>query len=701
MLPKRNSSEYNKLRDHLNRLMAISESEMSKKWDSWDETEKHFQAYFDLRTTAKNRSTTYGSDREDAEYPGARPFVIPKSFSNVMTLTSHLHSTFTRRAPIFAVGAANPEYVKAARLMELHLQHQMRRTRGRLKLWFPISDALKFNIGVVHTNWTTHKRVITRQTQQPATTQDILGNPVIDQNAPPVTVEEREETVTFEGNEIQQIDPYCFFPDPRVPVCDMQQGEFMAWRDTKPLTYVLQLANEDNYDINSEFIEKAFEAIRSPREGNHYLGLRATAFPGDDNRFTKQRKPLYRGMVSQGTVILEHIYVDLVPSKYGLKVKTPDGTTVKGSSDIERWHFIQANFSELIYGAPLDSPNGSYPLMGGELFPDGHRFLQNISYQDLGNPFQQAASFLINSRMDNIRLSLNGMWVIDPTSIDPSDFSRSKHGKMIRLKQTARTRDVRAAITQLQVADITAGHVASIEQLLSLADRTLFNPSTIQGQVSTGRRPATEIVAASNAAGSIIRTFAELFSAALMEPLGELMIATTQDRSTIDQWMDITGLPNVQEFANEVKHGLMKISPDDFNKIAGGLYFVPHDGTSPIDPTVQANLAMQMIQVASNSPLLQAKLDLYELFKLWARGLSFQNLEAFELKDSELRDIALRQALLQQIPRAMEDNSFERELQAGNLAPASELGGSQPGNEGGGMNQLAALMGQRSGMEQS
>lgn len=694
MLPKKNSTEYQRLRSHLNKLMQLSESEMSKRWDKWDETEDHFQAYMDLRTTSKNRSDPSGSAFEGSDYPGARPFVIPKSFSNVMTLTSHLHSTFTRRSPVISVGASTPDAFKSARFMEMHLQHQFKRTRGRLKMWFPILDSLKFNLGVVRNQWTTHKRITTTWRDEPGTKKDIFGNEQLDPGAPTRKVPVQEEQTIFEGNEIQQVDPYNFFPDPRVPLCDMEKGEFCAYRYSLPLTTLLQMAErDDDYDVNVEFIKEAFKAIRNETTEGSTLGLIGRAFRGPDNAGTRERRPIYRGQVSSDLVILEEIYVDLIPGKFGLKVYDETNDSVeKASNSIERWKFVLANFSDIIYGEPIDTPNSQYPLIGGELFPDGHRFLENVSYLDLGSPMQQAASFLINSRMDNVRLNLNGQWVVDPNAIEIPDFKRSKHGKILRLKQSARNRDVRSAIQQLPVADITAGHIASVEQMLSLADRTLFNPSTIQGQVSSGRRPATEIVAASNAAGSIIRTFAELLSAAIMEPLGEQMIMNTQQRASIQQWVDLIGLNNMQEFAAERDTGLILVSPSDFQQAAGYLYFIPHDGTSPIDPTMQANLAMQMIQVASQSPMLQVKLDLYELFKLWARGLNFQNLEAFELQDDELRNLAIKQMLLNTIPRTMGDEELMREREAGNVVPVNEAGGMQPGNNGGGMNQQAATM---------
>src|SRR5205085_12475898 len=149
----------------------------------------------------------------------------------------------------------------------------------------------------------------------------------------------------------------------------------------------------------------------------------------------------------------------------------------------------------------------------------GYDFM-SISMHDMIGPFQDILSWLVSSRMENVRTAINNQFVADPARVEVNDIRNSPIGRIIRLKQTAIGLSVREAIMQLQVQDVTQGHIGDIQVMRILADTITGVNDNMRGiQTAGGRRSATEARMAMQNGASRLSQLAVRISGQAFQPL--------------------------------------------------------------------------------------------------------------------------------------------------------------------------------------
>ena len=214
------SDEHTKVLNYMLDRLNYSERTMSGFYSRWNSSEMKVQAYIKLPDREK--------EMKEISKTGAPPVVtdiiVPYSYATIWTIVTYLIHTFCGQKPIFQVSAYKEESVEAAAFMETLLQYNADHTKLILSLiqWF--LDGEIYGVGALRCLW--H---IERANRTVWTTQSMGGFAM--PSAEKKKLRTRQEKVVHEGNKVTPIDPFLFFPDPRVPMAEVnRRGEFVFWR---------------------------------------------------------------------------------------------------------------------------------------------------------------------------------------------------------------------------------------------------------------------------------------------------------------------------------------------------------------------------------------------------------------------------------------------------------------------------------------
>src|SRR5690606_11939060 len=136
--------------------------------------------------------------------------------------------------PVFEYEGTGPEDVMGSLLMSHIVQKHVRHYAMGLNFHTAWRDMFAYGIGICHAMWDQEfaKRTIRREVGWV----DTLKKKFFP------TGEERAESdyeVVFEGNKLENIDPYSFFMDPNVTAHEIEKAEYVGWIDETSLHSLL------------------------------------------------------------------------------------------------------------------------------------------------------------------------------------------------------------------------------------------------------------------------------------------------------------------------------------------------------------------------------------------------------------------------------------------------------------------------------
>ena len=596
-LMKPGSSQHKRVLDYLLKRLDKSQHEMENFYSRWNYNEQRLQAYVhlpDYEQMLKKMS-------DEGKPPQPYNFIIPYSYATISTIVTYLVHTFTGRKPMFQVAAMKQESVEAAHKMEQVLQYQADHTRLIRVLFQYFQDASTYGLGVMKVNWNRERKLRTVWEEAPRTV-NLLGTQV----PLPGTNEKRKSRqmrTVYEGNEVESIDPFMFFPDPSVPMTEVsKRGEFVFWRKFEGKHKLKRM--EADGDI--KWVDNVGEL--NDRRGHDQsvrdLISRGKAHPGSNDGETGHGPNNYTRL-DQGTV-------EIIPAELGF-----------GESQVpEKWIFTIANRQQIIQAEPFDTDHDMHPVAVTEPWGMGHGFGEAGVADYLGS-IQDISSWFINSHVENVRSSINNMFVVDPSMIEMQDLLNPPEGRdglILRLKRAAHGQDVRSAIEQLNVQDVTRGHVSDLQTFMQMGDSLSAVNENIRGlQNSGGRKTATEVRTSSEAAASRLASLARRISAEGIVDMTQMMSLNTQQFLTEDFYLQIVGL--------EGKDTPIQISPEH---VVGDFYFPVHDGTLPLDRVAMLDIWRQLFQIVTQDQQLRQDFDVDRMFEWIAELGGAKNLEDFK-----------------------------------------------------------------------
>jgi len=276
---------------------------------------------------------------------------------------------------------------------------------------------------------------------------------------------------------------------------------------------------------------------------------------------------------------------------------------------------------------------------------------------------QHLVSFLYNSHVANVRKAVNDMFVVDPDMVNIKDVKSPSPGKVIRLRRKAWGRDVKSAIQQLQVNDITRQNIQEAAIVAGLSDQVTGTTDFIKGNLRRGseRISASEFNTTSQAALSRLEKIARIISIMGMEPLGHIIASHTQQFMTKESYVKIAGR------YEEQLRSILAVGPDVERITADPMAMLVDydvlisDGSQPHAGDPQDWL--QVMQLMGAYPQLAQGFDITRIFRHWARLSGARNLDDFIVGGASPNISVLP------------DEDVAAGVEAGNVVPIEELTG--------------------------
>lgn len=609
-----NPDTHSRVLAYLNDRLKKSELSVGNFYDRWRVNEIKYQAYISLPDWEKQLKEI----NKAGGPPKAVNIVVPYSFATVMTVVTYLIQTFCGRDPMLMVSTHKTEYLQAARNMETVLQYMSEHTHLVRHMFQYLNDSITYGVSIMRCQWKEDHKFRTRWTA----TKGLVG-------LPETWKKDREKRLVYEGNDVSCIDPFMFFPDPRVPMSEVaRRGEFVFWRAFEGKHFLLKMQDDGIFKYVDKVSPMAVPTM-SDQQGQSARGLLSggSGSSGSDSTWG-QKSDMYR--VDQGSV-------EIIPAELGLG----------DSNSPKKYIFTWLNGTQIVQCEPLDLDHDMHPVAVSEPYTMGYGFGQP-GLLDFSGPMQDLMSWMLNSHVDNVRTVMNNMLVVDPSKIEMQDLKEPGPGKLIRLKRAAYGTDVNSAVKQLAVSDVTGGHMNDFSLLMRLSDMMSATSDNIRGQQdSGGRKTATEVRTSLDAGTSRLASLAKRISSQGMVDLTEMMSLNTQQLLSDEFFMEIVGPDK----------GPIKITPQT---LVGDFNFPINDGTLPIDKVAMLDVWKEILMGVMQDQGLRSQFNVATIFEYVAKLGGADNIDQFKMPQMNMS--------------VQPDETVQRQAEAGNVAPIPKSG---------------------------
>jgi len=243
--------------------------------------------------------------------------------------------------------------------------------------------------------------------------------------------------------------------------------------------------------------------------------------------------------------------------------------------------------------------------------------------------------------------------------VNMEDLKDPKPGKLIRLRRRAFGQDVKKSISQLEVRDVTQGHVNDSLILNDIMQRVSAASDIVQGYMhSKGEsRSASEVNNATRAALSRIDKDVNILISQVIEPLGLMLASNVTQFMSEDLYLRTVGEHKAQleRIYGVPVEDFVTVSPEELNIN----YQLDLEDTYNMSSAGVQDWIF-LFQTIMQSPELNQNFDIFRIFSLIARKLGARNIEQF-------RRVA------QETPvNVQPTEQVQQEQQAGNLVPLEE-----------------------------
>lgn len=565
-------------------------------------------------------------EARNSSRPTYRTIKVSYSYAVMMAELTYEATVFLARDPIFQVEGQTPEAVDGEMALETYLQYQLRHGGAIPYLYQAIRDSLQYSQAIVGICW-----------EDSQTTIASLYNDTTEGKKKLRTVE--ADVFTFLGNRVYGVRPHDFIFDPIFSFATFQKGGYCGEFSTAGRETVLRGFSDDSYikenkkafeesNVKSGFLYR-WENTRGSNQEDEIHPL-AGRFDDDlDSHYGRAFRDK-KGDQPYACEILD-LYVKLIPKEWGLTK----------SDRMSIWQFRVANGEVILSVRPCDNLHGQFPyaVKPGDI--DLYR-VSPISPLERAMPFEETMNWLINSHFYNVRQHLNNRTVVDPSRIMIQDMVRRHPSGMIRVKPEAYGQEVRNAIYQLQLGDVTGQHLNDMRVVEEIGQKVLGTNDNVLGQVHPGgRKTATEVRTSTSFSTNRLKVAAEYGSSLFWSQIAAQMISNTKQYLDAEMHFRVTSSNEARRFTT--------INPD---VIASSFLYKPVDGTLPIDRMGQSQVMGQLFQqLLSAAPY---KYDGDKMLRYLAELLGARNIPLFELTP---------------------DEQLQRQIAAGNSVPLSQTGG--------------------------
>ena len=575
-----NSSSFQKkVVEMCNRYVKLSAEQMSRFHDGWDNNDFIYRGY-----------KLFDKDDKDAVKDGEPPkIIVPITYAQTQTAISFILSTFSQRDAFYQLVGVGPEDCHKVQALETDLNYQMTKQKHLFKLYCYLLDTFKYGFGVMQCQWGTDytKMRINKKVESFGA----LGKvgQMFGMNVQPTVsyVEDLGDVLMYEGNKLENISPFTFYPDPSVVLSQFQTGKFVAHDIETSRTAVIKKEGKTYFGTSKIPVTIPPDELkdRKRRTGRLFgdkVGDRSVV-PGPGE-----------GSQRVDAIVLTEVMVELIPRK-----ATEDlGMGLGNDETPVKFLAVIGNDRKLIRFEPAGYLHNEFNYAMSEYSPD-HNTFYNPGLSDTIYELQNIITFFLNSHIVNVRKIIQNRFVADPSKIEMEDFRNN--ATVIRLKQAGLPID--RILKQLDVHDVTSGHVADMDTLVKLVQVVTGINENALGQYAGGRRSATEARSVNAGAAARLKMHAQLIWQQGLGPLGHQILSNTRQGRTEKVYNMIVGaIAQKAPFADTIFA--------DPESLAGGYDFLPYDATLPSDRQQQAGIFQELLTGIISNPMAAQALNL-------------------------------------------------------------------------------------------
>ena len=276
-----------------------------------------------------------------------------------------------------------------------------------------------------------------------------------------------------------------------------------------------------------------------------------------------------------------------------------------------------------------------------------------MSKLELIQGMQESVDWLFSSHIANVRKAINDMLIVDPSLVNMNDLLSPRAGKIIRTRRSYWGRGVEKIIKQLNVVDVTQGHMKDAGGLIDIVHRISATSDMSEGvPMRAGERvSATEVGGISKGVLNRLGKAAKIVGMQSMQDLAYMIAFQTQQFMEEETWVKLTGtLKETLESQYGWKDSSMNVKPQD---LLMNFDIVPYDGSTP--GTEDVGAWTQLWQVFGSSPELVQQFDIVRIFKHIAFQMGAKNVDDFIRSNDRVQS------------QVMPDEEVEKEVKEGNL----------------------------------
>jgi hypothetical protein len=563
--------------------------------------------------------------------------VVPQTYATLEILLTYMTASMLED-PMLRYEGTGPEDILGAILMEKVIQQQCHYTKAQMALHTMFRDGFCYGLSAVSPMWIMERGWVSRAmpTMSGALSEIMPGKLR-------VSVEE----LLFEGNKVENIDPYLFLPDPGVSIDKVQDGEFVGWISRDSVIGLLkEEKTNDNY-FNVRYLQH-LGSCQSVLTKNDPSGR------GTKSGISGYQSSFQTSMTTKPADVI-YMYLDIIPKEWKLSSEEYP----------ETWLFAIAADQIVIMAQPLNLNHNRKPVVTFAPDFDGYS-IAPIARMEMINGLQTTLDWMFNSHVTNVRKSINDMLVVDPSLVNMDDLKDPEPGKLIRLRRSVWGRGVESAVKQLAVTDITRNNVADAGMIMDLMKATSGSVDAVSGlRRKTSERVTAEEIRGDRFGGlSRLERLAKVAGWMAMRDLGFMMASQTQQLmsqetyvKTTGQWQDVLR----QEYG--ITDDRVAVTPFD---ILVGYDVQVRDGSIPGGNF--ADIWTQVLPQIMQDPEIRQRMDVVRILKHIMRSLGAKDVNQFDRRQP-LPPAGMPQVNAQVMP----DEQVMQQAQAGNLVPVGGM----------------------------
>jgi hypothetical protein len=549
---------------------------------------------------------------------------------------------------MWPIEGSGPEDVNPSRMMEAVLDYDMEQCRALLTLYQFFQDAEKYGMGIIYDTWN-------EEYGWKSNPVDPMARPFLQaMNYSPSDM--RVWGPVKEFNSWIPVDPFRFWPDPRVPKCNIQLGEFCGHRYERSYLWLKERDVKHggpyfNIDVLAN-IKQSTEALKMYK-------------PRRDDLLVTEPKWSTTDPDDKGYFVLDHIQIKLIPKEWGLGP----------GEDPEIWWFTVANDQVVVRAHPSSYDHGQFTYSVGESNLDLHAPYNPGNLENVES-IQRFMNWLLNSHFENIRKHLNDMLIYGPSYVEEEDILNPGPARHIRLSQKGEEllemgMNPQFFVHQLQVGDVTTPHLQASQYLWEMVSRMFATEDPAMGHPTEEKKTLGEIQNVISGSSKRITVAYRLYEMMAFQSLVYRAIANRQQFTNMERYFRIVG-----QMALEMAPQTL-ITPWD---IQGNFDYVPRSNIMPPDPAKSAIAWSQILFGLGKFPQMWMPgpdgkvLDPRLIFNEIARNMGIKHINQFYRSLSPVEMMGGMGGPGMVIPpqgptdvKVMPDDQVHQEVQKGNL----------------------------------